>query len=189
VAHLGILEALREAEAALASRPGDAASGFAFVADRLEASAFSSHAARLRDHQAAALTAAGRPADAAEVRLRLGWQQFQAGDPFSALDQVRHLAELAPHLPESLRRSGAALSAAAGHAFEHSVTLDDLAGAFDDLRDVDPHRAEAGLAVAEEAVTARCPELVLVPRMLALPYTITATGSDFVNMKSLLAEL
>jgi hypothetical protein len=161
IAAQGMADRLRDAERALAeSRPDDAAGGFAAIAEALESSHFVAHAVRLREQEAAALAAAGNVGDAATARLRLGWSLIDAGDPFAAQGQVREIAAAGAGVGDSIVRATNVLSAAAGFRHDHAVTLDDLASAFDKLTRDDPFRAEAALVFAEEAIAARCPDLV-----------------------------
>jgi len=174
IARLGLLDQLREAEAGALDRPEGAARLFAEIAGQLENSPFASHAVRLREQQAKALTAAGHTAEAAFVRVDLGWRLIEAGDPFSAQVQVRGIAERADDVSDRIVRITKVLSAAAGFRHDYSVTLDDVATAFDELHDDDPHRAEAGLLLAEEAVAARRHDVVAArsESLLALSDTL-----------------
>jgi hypothetical protein len=160
ISSLGLREKLNQAESVCPERPKEAAAIFANIAERLEASAFAAHAVRIREQQAAALVAAGSHFDAALVRLALGWRLIDAGDPFSAQVQVRHISDQRSILHESLVRAASALSAAASLRHEHSIALDDVAAAFDKLHDDDPNHAAAALFVAEEAVANQRPDLV-----------------------------
>ncbi len=160
IAHLGLTDALRAAEAATADRPEQAAESFADIAGQLESSAFASHAARLREQQANALTAAGHIVDSALVRIDLGWRLIEAGDPFAARAQVQKIAECQRDVSEQIVRIANALSSAAGFRHDYSVTLDHMATAFDELHEGDLHHAKAGLLLAEEAVAARRPDIV-----------------------------
>ena len=58
IAHLGLSETLRQAQAAINQDPRGAAAGFSKIAERLEASPFASYAPRVRRQQAQALSAA-----------------------------------------------------------------------------------------------------------------------------------
>ncbi len=158
--HLQLADDLRRAEESFAERPAEAAELLATIADRLEGSGFVPHAAPVREQQAKALRAAGRRAEEAWVRIDLGWRQLEAGDPFSAGIQVREIAEWGNEAPDNVVRCTNALSAVTGFRHEHAVTLDQVAEAFDALRDEDPHRIDAALTLAEEAVAARRQDLV-----------------------------
>jgi hypothetical protein len=160
VAHLGLADDLRRAEEAVEQRPDEAARLLARVADHLEVSGFVPHAAPVRQLQAKALRAAGRRAEEASIRIDLGWQQLEAGDTFWAERQVREIAEWGDEASDDVVRSTNALSAAVGLRRDYAVTLDHLADALDALTDLDPHRVDAALVLAEEAVAARRPELV-----------------------------
>jgi hypothetical protein len=160
IAHLGLQSELARAESAVNERPVEAAAAFAAIADRLELSPFAGHAVRVREQQARALRDAGRAAEAARILLQLGWRLLDAGDPFAAQRQVQEIVGAGDAVPDNLSRAAAALSAAAGIRYEHAVTLDHLAAAFDELEEGDPHRSDAAVVVAEEAVAARRPEIV-----------------------------
>jgi hypothetical protein len=160
VAHLGLTDDLRRAEEAVGERPDEAAELLAHVAERLEGSGFVPHAFPVRELQAMALRAAGRRADEAWVRIDLGWQQFDGGDTLSAAIQIRVIGEWGDEAPEDVVRCANALSHAISLRRDYAGTLDDLAEAVDALTDGDPHRVDAVLVLAEEAVAARRPELV-----------------------------
>jgi hypothetical protein len=160
IAHLQLADDLRHAEASIAKRPDEAAELLARIAHQLEAVGFVPHAAPVREQQAKALRAAGRRTEEAWVRIDLGWRQLDAGDPFSAGIQVREIAEWGIEAPDEVVRCTNALSAATGFRQEHAVTLDQVAEAFDELTHQDPHRVDAALVLAEEAVAARRQDLV-----------------------------
>ena len=160
VAHLGLTDDLRRAEEAVGERPDEAAELLAQIADRLEGSGFVPHASRVRELQAMALRAAGRRAEEAWVRIDLGWRQFDAGDTLSAAIQIREIGEWGDEAPEDVVRCANALSHAIRLRRDYAGTLDHLAEAVDALTDGDPHRVDAVLVLAEEAVAARRPEFV-----------------------------
>jgi hypothetical protein len=160
IAHLQLMDDLRRAEESVAKRPDKAAELLGAIADRLEAEGFVPHAAPVREQQAWALRAADRRAEEAWVRIDLGWRQLEAGDPFSAGVQVREIAAWGGEAPDDVVRCANALGAATGFRQDHTVTLDQVAEAFDELTDLDPHRVDAALVLAEEAVAARRQDLV-----------------------------
>jgi hypothetical protein len=160
VAHLGLTDDLRRAENAVGERPDEAAELLAQVADRLEGSGFVPHAFRVRELQAMALRAAGRRTEEAWVRIDLGWQQFDAGDMLSAAIQIREIGEWGDQAPTDVVRCANALSHAIRLRRDHAGTLDHLAVAVDALVAGDPHRVDAVLVLAEEAIAARRPKFV-----------------------------
>jgi hypothetical protein len=160
VAHLGLTDDLRRAEEAVGERPDEAAELLAQVADRLEGSDFVPHASPVRELQAMALRAAGRRAEEAWVRIDLSWRQLDAGDTGSAAIQIREIGEWGDEAPEEVVRCANALSHAIRLRRDYAGTLDQLAEAVDALTDGDPHRVDAVLVLAEEAVAARRPEFV-----------------------------
>ncbi len=161
VAYLGLADELSRAEEALTGRPDEAARLLDHVATQLESSGFMPYAAPVRGLQATALRASSRRAEEAWLRIDLGWRHLHAGDTFSAGIQVREIAEWGDDAPEDIVRCTNALSAATGVRRDYSVTLDHLAEAVDELAQGDPHRVDAALLLAEEAVAARQSELVL----------------------------
>jgi hypothetical protein len=160
IAHLGLVDELRSAEEAVQDRPDEAAELLAGVAARLESSGFVPHAAPIRELQARALRAAGRRIDEAWVRIDLGWQHLDAGDPLSADTQMRHIAEGGEEAPENVVRCANALAAATGLRRDYAVTIEHLSETVDALMEGDPHRVDAALALAEEAVASRQPEII-----------------------------
>ena len=160
VAHLGLTDDLRRAEEVVGERPDEAAELLAQIADRLEGSGFVPHASPVRELQATALRAAGRRAEEAWVRLDLGWRQFDAGDTLSAAIQIRGIGEWGDEAPTDVVRCANALSHAIRLRRDYAGTLEHLAAAVDALTDGDPHRVDAVLVLAEEAVAARRPEFV-----------------------------
>jgi hypothetical protein len=160
VAHLGLTDDLRRAEEAVGERPDEAAELLARVADRLEGSGFVPHASPVRELQAMALRAAGRRAEEAWVRIDLGWQQFDAGDTLSAAFQIRAIGEWGDEAAADVVRCANTLSHAISLRRDYAGTLDDPAESVDALTDSDPHRVDAVLVLAEEAVAARRPEFV-----------------------------
>ncbi len=159
IAHLGLVDELRRAEDAVKERPDEAADLLAGIAARLESSGFVPHAAPIRDLQARALRAAGRRADEAWVRIDLGWQQLEAGDTLSA-EQVRQIAEWGDDAPNNVVRCSNALAAATGLRRDYGITLEHLSETVDALTEDDPHRVDAALVLAEEAVASRRSEIV-----------------------------
>ena len=161
IAHLGLGPDLQTAEAAMVARPEEAAHLFGQIARRLETEGFGPHAGPIRTLEAQALTKAGRNRDAANVRPDLGWQYLNSGDAFSAQVQIREIAEWKEAGEDTVRRANAlSLSGALRH--HHSVTLDEVAATFDAVAgdEDDPHRADAALVLAEEAVAARRSDIV-----------------------------
>lgn len=159
IAHLGLSEALGQATAAIDKDPLAAAGDFATVARKLEDSPFVAYASRVRRQQAQALGTAGDLAASSLIRLDLGWHLLVGGDPFSARNEVREIAECSTEIPEEIMRAAEALSVAIGVRYEADVTVDELAEAFDALLTEDPHRGDAAVVLAEEAVAARRPGL------------------------------
>jgi hypothetical protein len=160
VAHLGLSDELARAEEAFVERPNEAATILDNVASRLESAGFIPHAAPVRSRQATALGASGRRAEEAWLRIDLGWRHLLAGDPFSAGVQVHEIGKWGDDAPEDIMRCTNALAAATGVRRDYSVTLDHLAEAVDLLTQGDPHRVDAALLLAEEAVATRQPGLV-----------------------------
>ena len=161
VAHLGLADDLRHAEALLEEGPVEAAELLAHVANRLEASGFAPHAISVRELQAKALRAAGQRGEEAWVRIALGWRQLGAGDTFTASLQIRGIAEWGDDAPGDVVRCANVLSVAIGLRRDYPVTLDHLAEVVDALIQSDPHRVDAYLMFAEEAVAGRRPDLVV----------------------------
>ncbi|HVB52675.1 MAG TPA: hypothetical protein VNF24_00570 [Candidatus Acidoferrales bacterium] len=160
IAHLGLAESVRRAEESLEEQPGDAAELLSTVADRLEESGFVPHAAAVRGLEARALHSAGRRADEAAVRIELGWRHLNTGDAASAQSQVQQLYAGRDGDSAEVLRCQHALAAAIGLRRDYAVTLDHLASAVDALLEGDPNYVDALLILAEEAVTARRPEIV-----------------------------
>ncbi len=165
IAYLGLKQRLVEAEAAFDGDPASAAAGFSAIADSLEGSPFSGHAVRIRERQAEALASADLLAEAAVVRLALGWRLLEAGDSFSAQHQARAIADSegkdpGEAIPDGVVRAVNALSAAAAHRSDYSISLDRVVSAFDNMAPNDPHHFDAGLVLAEEAVATRRTDVV-----------------------------
>lgn len=160
VAHLGLTDDLRHAEETVGERPNEAAELLAQIADRLQDSGFVPHASPVRELQAMALRTADRRAEEAWVRIDLGWQQFDAGDTLSSAIQIRGIGEWGDEAPEDVVRCANALSHAISLRRDYNGTLEHLAEAVDALTEGDPHRVDAVLVLAEEAVAARQPEFV-----------------------------
>jgi tetratricopeptide (TPR) repeat protein len=160
IAHLQLGDDLARAEGAMEADAGEAAHLFGVIADRLEAEGFVPHAAPVREQQARALHATDRREDEARIRIDLGWQHLALGDAFSALVQVREIAEWGDEAPDEVVRSANALGAAATFRHEHALTLDQLAESFDEVMHDDRHRVDAAVVLAEEAIAARRCDLV-----------------------------
>jgi hypothetical protein len=159
LAHLDLVDAMESAKASVESNPEAAAELLGTIAERLEESGFMPHSVPVRELQATALRNATQRAAETSVRLDLAWRQLAAGDAFSAGIQARELASWSD-APEHVRRSVEALGAAAAIKHEHGLSLDEFAAAVDGLVDGDPHRADAALALAEEAVAFRHLDIV-----------------------------
>ena len=154
IAHLELSEDLARARFILEEDPSEAADALGTIAGRLTEAGFAPHSAAIRSLQAKAFMAAGRRAEEAEIRLDLGWFFFETGEPLLALEEARQVADWEEAVAEVDRRVDG-LAAAARYRFEYSISLEDVAEAFDALPQDDPHRTDAALVLAEEAVAAR----------------------------------
>ena len=73
---------------------------------------------------------------------------------------VMDIDRMAGDLPEELVRSGEMLSAVVGWRLNYDRVFEHLIEAFDELRESDPHRDQAALVLAEEAIAYRRFEVV-----------------------------
>ncbi|MET8463580.1 hypothetical protein [Micromonospora zamorensis] len=177
IAHLGEAERLQQAEERVAESPLEAASLFAEVASKLEASPFARHAILLRTRQCEALESGSDFESAAALRLNLGWVLHTYGNSFAVAEHIRRLDKNRQHLPESILRSISALSYVAAFGYQHSVEIDDVASAFDALQSTDMKYIECALMLAEQCIVWRRADL-LTTRMDRLRDAALTTPLD-----------
>ncbi|WP_327038107.1 hypothetical protein [Micromonospora maris] len=177
IAHLGEAERLQQAEDRVVESPLEAASLFAEVASRLEASPFARHAILLRARQCEALESGGDFESAAALRLNLGWALHTYGNSFAVVGHIRKLDSNRQHLSESILRSISALSYVAAFGYDHSVGIDDVAAAFDALQSTDMKYIECALMLAEQCIVWRRADL-LTTRMDRLRDAALTTPLD-----------
>lgn len=154
IVHLQLGDEVRRAEELSSDNPGAAAAALDHVATTLESRGFAPHATLLRERQATMLRAADDRRAEALVRLQLGWAQLESGDLSSAEVQVHRIAEWGSDAPDEIRRCLNTLTAAVRLRRDFGAGVPGLGAAFDALEPADPHRVEAALLLAEEAVAA-----------------------------------
>lgn len=160
IAHLNEAERFQQAEDRLASAPVDAAHLFDQIAARLDASPFAQHASMVRARQATALEAGQQYAEAARVRINLGWRSYHAGDPGNTQRHIKEVARYQNHIDQSEIRAANGLAAAAAFGYDRNATIEELAVAFDEMDATDLGWTETALSLAEQSITWRRPDLV-----------------------------
>ncbi|MFC8952363.1 hypothetical protein ACFT8P_06925 [Streptomyces sp. NPDC057101] len=153
-------ERLRQAEERLSETPLESAALFGQVADRLEGSPFIHHAAIVRGRQCAALESGASLAEAARIRVDLGWRYYFAGDAFSVGQSIRAVEGYSESLPPDIQRAVSGLSHAAAFGYSRRVTLDDLAASFDCMEPSDQGVVNVAIALSEESIAWRRIDLI-----------------------------
>lgn len=152
IAHLGLQQVLRDAEAAMDDQPATAAQRYGEIASALEASAFAPHAIEMRSRQAKALRSAGLADAAFDVDLQLALDALLDGSPIEALEYVGRIARAKPDEDEVRTPVLALISALASHLHHHDVSLDAAADAFDTLSAEGPYQLPAAAVFSEYCV-------------------------------------
>ena len=178
VASLGLAEALRQAEAVADEHPEQSAALYDRIASHLEEAGYVPHTLSVREFQASALERAGALTDEAQLRVTLAWRQLDAGDVASASTQVQRLHGRRASIPPYVARLIAVLAAAVRLRRDYGTPIEDLAQAFDGLLASDPHRADAALVLAEEALARRSPAFVQVRSQPLLELTESMPHTD-----------
>lgn len=97
----GVADVLAEAERRRDDQPEEAAAGYARVEQALQGGAFAAHALLIRRRRAAALRAAGRLDEAAELLADLTWTYLDRGDVWEARAELHELSEVVSAGPQA----------------------------------------------------------------------------------------
>jgi hypothetical protein len=177
VAHLGLAQQLDDADGKLETDPAEAAGIYGVIADKLQGSAYASHAARIRARQADAFRSAGDNTKAVTAELALMIEALSSGDPGRALATAHKHGLQQPGVPGPLARASSALAALAAYEHDPNATLDSVASAFDSTEPGDPYRILTAALLAEHAVAAGRADIVQ-QRAAALIDIAGTTGWD-----------
>ncbi|CAL9388161.1 hypothetical protein [Streptomyces sp. enrichment culture] len=192
IAHLGLAEDLKEAQALEECDPAAAAVRFARVADALESSAWVPFALAVRQQQAKAHHKAGEHTAGVAAGVAVLAAALPSGEVWRAVSVSQRLATDQIEAPDELIRAANALGDLAAYEHFHQVTLDEVCATIDALRVSDPHCVLATTWFAEHATATGRLDL-LRPREEALSsLAATATQSDALlqaRLRACLADL
>ncbi|MER5774564.1 HEAT repeat domain-containing protein [Streptomyces sp. NPDC002039] len=188
VAHLGLSEYLAEGDQAREDEPGRAAEVYAYIAEQLEQTLYAPFASWMRARQAAALHDAGEHDAALRVDLQNMARDLSDGLAFEARRTIAALSEQQVEGDDALIRSINTLGCLAEYEFEHTVSLDDVAGYLDVQSPDDPSVQLAAALFTEHAMAARRPDL-LTKRLGLLEAIIVAGTAGHLDTARLRASL
>lgn len=160
---LGLGPDFKDAKRLLAQEPEKAAVLFGSIADSLRAGKYHGYELMVRGDQAKALEASGGYAQAARIRIDVGWRFYWQGQSWSGLEQVWEIARYDNELASAEIRAANGLSVAAGSEHHTEIGLAEMEEVFDQQDPSDQGHFDLALAMAEEMVAHRRTDL-LVPR-------------------------
>ncbi|MDA3648441.1 toll/interleukin-1 receptor domain-containing protein [Saccharopolyspora indica] len=153
--HLGLDAERARADQLRETDPLQAADRYGAIAAKLRASGFAVHSGPFQVEQAKALRAAGKHDEAALTAMELLWSEFREGSEHVPIEPV--IGELHGNdvMSPEVRRVASFLLNVPDVASGYDCVERSLAPTFDTLTDDDPHRLDAAVCLAEQAMSTR----------------------------------
>lgn len=176
LAHLGLEQDFKEAQALESSDPASAAGRYGRLAGEL--SAWPASALSMRRRQAANLHKAGDHDAGTTVDVTVMASALQAGEPWLVNSLLSRLSQEKVEASDHLIRAANALGDLAAFEHHHEVSLDDVTATIEALSPQSPHALFAAAWFAEHAIAMDRPDLLTTRSSLLDALAEGATASE-----------